>query len=210
VRRQHLVLAATTAALLLVLAGDPASAHHVMGKRPETFGQGVLSGLGHPIIGLDHLAAVIAVGCLAALYRVGAALAAGFVLAVMAGAAVHVQGAAVPGTEVLVALSVIILGACLIWRGVLRPAAALGLFVLAGLLHGYALGESIIGAEPAPLYAYFAGLAVMQTAIALAAMTLTRAFAHPTWGDVAPVRLIGAGIAGIGLALFVGQLTPGA
>jgi urease accessory protein len=181
-----------------------------MGKRPETFGEGVLSGLGHPIIGLDHLAAVIAVGCLAALYRTGAVLAAGFVLAVIAGAAVQVQGATFPGAEFLVALSVVVLGACLVWRKVLPPAAALALFVLAGLLHGYALGESIVGAEPAPLYAYFAGLAVMQTAIATAAMALVGVFAHPAWGDPAPVRLVGAGICGIGLALLVGQLTPGA
>jgi urease accessory protein len=209
-RPRHFVCAASAAALLLALAADPASAHHVMGKRPETFGQGVLSGLGHPIIGLDHLAAVVAVGCLAALYRAGAALAIGFVLAVIAGAALQVWGAPVPGAEILVALSVIVLGACLIWRRVLPPAAALGLFALAGLLHGYALGESIVGAEPAPLYAYFAGLAVMQAIIAIGAMTLVRAFAHPTWGDAAPVRLLGAGIAGVGIALFVAQLTPGA
>ena len=47
---------------------DPALAHHVMGRElPADFAQGLLSGLGHPIIGLDHLAAVVAVGCLASL-----------------------------------------------------------------------------------------------------------------------------------------------
>src|SRR5262245_55401143 len=94
---KHFLLATATVALVLLFAADPASAHHVMGKRPETFAQGVLSGLGHPIIGLDHLAAVVAVGCLAALYRIGALLAIGFVLAVIAGAAVHVQGMTFPG-----------------------------------------------------------------------------------------------------------------
>lgn len=48
-------------ALLLTLA--PASAHHVMdGQLPSTFAQGLLSGLGHPVIGPDHLAFLIAVG----------------------------------------------------------------------------------------------------------------------------------------------------
>jgi urease accessory protein len=206
VRPPDFALAAIASALLLALAIDPASAHHVMGKRPETFAEGVLSGLGHPIIGLDHLAAVIAVGCLAALYRIGALLAIGFVLAVIAGVAVHVLDGAFPGVELLAALSVIVLGACLIARSVLPPAAALGLFVLAGLLHGTAFGESIVGAEPAPLYAYLIGLAIMQGAIAQGAMAVVRIFAHPTWGDPVPVRLVGAGIAGIGLALFVGQL----
>jgi urease accessory protein len=104
----------------------------------------------------------------------------------------------------------VVLGACLVWRSVLPPAVALGLFVLAGLLHGYALGESIVGAEPAPLYAYLIGLAVMQSAIAQGAMAVVRILAHPTWGDPTPVRLVGAGIAGIGLALTVAQLSPGA
>ena len=46
---------------------EPALAHHPMGGRmPATFTDGLLSGLGHPIIGLDHLAAVLAIGCLAA------------------------------------------------------------------------------------------------------------------------------------------------
>ena len=208
-RGRGFLIVAIAAGILFAFAADPASAHHVMGKRPETFAQGMLSGLGHPVIGLDHLAAVIAVGCLAALYRIGPALAIGFVMAVMVGAATQVVGARFPGAEILVALSVIVLGACLIWRRVLPPAAAFGLFVLAGLLHGYALGQSIVGAEPEPLYAYFAGLAIMQAAIAVGTMTLVRAFAHPAWGDVAPVRLLGAGIAGVGLALFVAQLTPG-
>src|SRR6185437_11758768 len=62
----------------------PAFAHHVMGGRmPATFGEGILSGLGHPVIGLDHLAAVIAVGCLAAAHRSASALAVAFVLAMM-------------------------------------------------------------------------------------------------------------------------------
>ena len=36
------------------------------GPERVAFVEGLLSGLGHPVIGLDHLAAVIAVGCLAA------------------------------------------------------------------------------------------------------------------------------------------------
>ncbi len=38
-------------------------AHHVMGGRmPATFAEGLLSGLGHPVIGIDHLAFIVAVG----------------------------------------------------------------------------------------------------------------------------------------------------
>src|SRR5262249_57584778 len=45
------------------LATVPAFAHHMMGGRtPSTFMEGLLSGLGHPVIGLDHLAFLLAVG----------------------------------------------------------------------------------------------------------------------------------------------------
>ena len=117
------------------------------GHTPSTFLEGMLSGLGHPVIGLDHFAAVVAVGCLAAAHRAGPALAVGFVLAMMAGVAVHLHGATVPAAELLVALSVIVLGAILLRTPQLPVSAALGLFVLVGLTHGYALGESIYGAE---------------------------------------------------------------
>lgn len=197
---------------LAALAGSaaPAFAHHVMGGRtPATAWEGVLSGLGHPVIGLDHLAAVVAVGCLAAAHRAGAMLALAFVLTMMAGVALHVQGLAVPAGEVLVALSVVALGALMVTRRMMSPGAAGALVALAGLLHGYALGESIYGAESTPLYAYLAGLAVIQSVIALAAMTAARWLTQ----DRAPavqLRLIGAGISGIGLAILAQQIIPGA
>jgi urease accessory protein len=189
---------------------EPALAHHVMGGRmPATFGEGFLSGLGHPIIGLDHFAAVVAVGCLAAAHRNAPALAIGFVLAMIAGVVLHLQGATVPASEVLVALSVIMLGAILLSRREMAIGAAFALFAIVGLLHGYALGESIYGAEPTPLYAYLAGLAVMQSAVALAAMSAAQAIAKKST-DLSPLRLVGAGIAGIGLAVLMQQIIPGA
>ena len=185
---------------------EPAFAHHVMGGRmPATFGEGILSGLGHPVIGLDHFAAVVAVGCLAAAYRQGAALAVAFVVAMTCGVAVHLQTVTVPAAEILGAASVIALGATLLRRGDLPLAGVLALFVLVGLIHGYALGESISGAERAPLAAYLIGLAIIQSVIALGAMSIARLFVR---SDAVKLRLIGAGIAGIGLAVLVQQLIP--
>jgi urease accessory protein len=203
---------AKTLGIALLIASfflaDPAFAHHLMGGHtPATFMEGMLSGLGHPVIGIDHFAAVVAVGCLAAAHRAGPALAIAFVLAMMAGVAVHLQGATVPAAEFLVALSVIVLGAILLRMPQLPVSAALGLFVLVGLTHGYALGESIYGAEHTPLYAYLLGLAVIQSAIALAAMGIARAAMRRT-ADVSSLRLVGAGIAGIGLAVLMQQIIP--
>lgn len=198
------------AAAVVGFAGEPAFAHHVMGGRlPVTFADGLLSGLGHPIIGLDHFAAVVAVGCLAAAHRAAPALAIGFVLAMIAGVALHLHGTSIPGAEILVALSVIMLGAMMLRRRQMPAGAALTLFALAGLLHGYALGESIYGAEPTPLYAYLLGLAVIQSAVALAAMSVARVLTRRA-ADLSPLRLLGAGIAGIGLAVLMQQVIPGA
>ena len=192
----------------LVLSAGNASAHHIMGGRtPATFGEGMLSGLGHPIIGLDHFAAVVAVGCIAAMHSAGAALVIAFIVSMMAGVALHLNGATVPAAEILVALSVIALGVLMLGRRQMSAISALLLFALVGLVHGYALGESIYGAEQTPLYAYLLGLAVIQSAIALVAMAVARRVAGPS-RDLSPLRLVGAGIAGIGLAVLMQQVVP--
>ena len=192
-------------ALLAVfgLAAGPALAHHPMGGvTPATFADGLLSGLGHPVIGLDHFAAVIAIGCLASAHRAASGLAIGFVLAMMAGVAVHLLGPPLPGAELLVALSVIGLGILMLTQPPMTTAVALMVFAAVGLLHGYVLGESIYGAEPTPLAAYLLGLAVIQGAIAIGAVYLARKAVQIASGRM-PLRLAGAGVASIGLAIVV-------
>jgi urease accessory protein len=193
---------------ILLAVSSPAFAHHPMGGvTPGTFAQGLLSGLGHPVIGLDHLAIVIAVGCLAALHRAGIALVAGFVLAMILGAAAHVGGMNIVASEVLLAGAVVALGVAIQVRAATSMTTMVTLFALGGLLSGYALGESIIGAERAPLFAYLVGLAVVQFALALAVMWLTQRYAMRPYAGVAMnVRLIGAAIIGIGFAGFVTQV----
>ena len=196
--------------IVLAFSSAPAFAHHLMGGRTAaTFGEGILSGLGHPVIGLDHFAAVVAVGCLAAAHRAASALAVAFVLAMMAGVALHLHGATVPGAEILVALSVIALGTLMLHHRQMSAGAALVLFAMVGVIHGYALGELIYGAEPTPLYGYLLGLALIQGAIVLASAKIARDLAQRS-SDLSPLRLVGAGIAGIGLAVLMQQLIPGA
>ncbi len=153
----------------------PAFAHHVMGgKLPETFLQGFLSGLGHPVIGLDHLAAIVGVGLLAAIAGRGVGLVLAFSVAMIAGVGVHLAKVDVPVSELLVGLSTLTIGALVIARRSIGTAAAALLFAVAGLLHGYALGESIVGAQTSPLFAYLAGLLVIQTLIGAGAYAVTK------------------------------------
>ena len=66
------------------------------------------------------------------------------------------------------AASLIVLGLLFFRRSAfLKSQAAMVLFGLTGLAHGYAYGEAIVGAEIPPLLAYLAGFTLVQFAIAL-------------------------------------------
>jgi urease accessory protein len=195
--------------ILPVMAAAPASAHHLMGGRtPTTFMEGLLSGLGHPVIGPDHLAFLVAMGVVVGAGGLSLALPVIFVAAMAVGVALHVGSVGLPGAEALVALSVLLAG-ILIARGRPLPAAAwAALFAAAGLLHGYAFGESIFGAERSPLGAYLLGLALIQSALAIGVALVARRFGAKV-GGLAP-RLAGAAIIGVGFTALIGQLLPGA
>ena len=88
----------------------------------------------------------------------GALLATGYVIATMVGAAAHIGEATVPNAEVFVALSVVMLGLIVFRKPPLRRDLALALFVAAGLINGYALGDTIAAAERTPILGYLIGL----------------------------------------------------
>lgn len=192
---------------VLMLTALPASAHHVMGgEMPSTFGQGLLSGLGHPVIGLDHLAFLIAVGVAVGVGGLNLGLPVLFVAASAIGVGIHVGGFGLPGTELFVAASVVLIGALVASGRTLPLAAWAALFGLAGLAHGYAYGESIYGAEPTPLGAYLLGLVIIQSALSVGVAVLLR-MRGQTVSAIAP-RLAGAVVIGVGLAALIGQLIP--
>ena len=185
-------------ALSLGLVPTLAFAHHFMGgATPLTFMQGLLSGLGHPLIGVDHAAFIIGAGFALALCRDGLWGIAALLLGALIGAALHLFGLAVPGSEALVAASVILVaGVVMLKRPV--PLSELAIAVaIAGALHGYAYAESIFGAERAPLAAYLVGFTLIQAGVAGAAFLLHRKLRSPA---LAPA--LGSAIGAVG-ALFL-------
>lgn len=193
-------------AALLALAPLPALAHHPMGgATPSSLWEGFASGIGHPVIGADHLAFLLAAGVLAAALPParGALAVLAFVLGGLLGSLAHVAGMGFGPVETLVALSVAAAGAALL-RGV--PAALLPAgFAVAGLAHGHAFAGAIIGAEPTPLVAYLAALALTQAAIGLGAMLLARRAAAAGHGAMlrraAGAAGLAAGILFLGVSL---------
>lgn len=185
----------------------PALAHHVMdGKLPQTFMDGMLSGLGHPVIGPDHLAFIIAIGIAAALVPAGVGLIGAFIAASTAGVLVHLGAVDLPMSEALVAGSVILAGALVAAGRSASSGRWLALAVLAGLAHGYAFGESIVGAEQTVLGAYLVGIALVAGVIAVGLMTVTKALVIPSDRSVVQLRTAGAVLACVGLVMLAGSL----
>src|SRR5437867_549168 len=178
------IVAATALAVLPRIAW----AHHFMGGGlPETFAQGLLSGLGHPVIGLDHAAFIVAAGFFLALIERGMWGVLALIGGSLVGAALHLAGFGLPGAEVGVALSVILIGGLVMIRREVKLFWLAGGLALAGVLHGYAYAESIFGAEAAPLAAYLIGFSLVQLGVATAALLIHRRLiaAREAWARLA-------------------------
>lgn len=190
----------------LVIA-TPALAHHPMGgETPGTIMDGLLSGIGHPIIGLDHLAFVVAVGIAAALTPHRFVLPLAFIVATVAGTLIHLAAVSLPFPEAVIALSVAAIGFVILSGRDVGPLVLGGLFAVAGLFHGFAYGEAVFGAETTPVLVYLAGFAVTQYLIAIAAghVVVEMIGKGLKGAQNTPARLSGAMVAGAG-CLIVGE-----
>ena len=204
-RLSRIRYAALVGAGLVATAGT-ASAHHLMGRKtPSTFADGILSGLGHPIIGPDHLAFLVALGVAVGVSRLSLITPFLFLLAMACGVAAHVAAFNIPAAEMIVALSVVVAGVLLALDRRIPASGWAAIASIAGFFHGYAYGESIYGAETTPLAAYLVGLVAIQTVLVLAI-----AFATRTAWKVSAIgpRLVGAAICGVGFTVLVGQIIP--
>ncbi|GGK19402.1 HupE/UreJ family protein [Salinarimonas ramus] len=185
------------AAALLVMAASPALAH--VGHHPT---DGFAAGLTHPLTGLDHLLAIVAVGLWAGLVggRALWAWPAAFVAAMTAAALYGMVGPWLPGVELAIAGSVLALGLAVALRlsaPVVLGAVTCGAFALA---HGYAHGAELpLGAGAG---AYVAGFVLATAGLHGLGLALGRLLARdvPHWAT----RGAGAAVAATGLVLMMG------
>lgn len=184
----------------------PALAHHPNGGEiPSTFAEGFLSGLGHPVIGIDHLVFVIAIGLLAALSnkKSGMIVPGIFAIATMFGTGIHLQSIDLPLTELIIAASVLVMGILLAQKNKTNLVILTIIGAIAGIFHGYAYGESIVGAETAALGAYLLGFGAIQLIISAIAFYLGRAILNkPAMPANLPLRFAGFTVSGIGFAFL--------
>lgn len=181
-------IASALFALSMLLAPELALAHS--GAGDESFA----AGLSHPLMGVDHIAAMLLVGLGAAVFmkRSGWVLPAAFLLALIAG---FTTFALIPRSlaEAGIVASVVALGLATAFQA--KAPAPLALLVVAafGYAHGGAHGIERPEGTAAPLFA--AGFLAASATLHLGGYALARVLPFPV------LRVIGAGSAGLGLAL---------
>jgi urease accessory protein len=179
----------------------PAFAHHPLGgKIPANFFEGIMSGFGHPIIGFDHFAFIVACGLIAVGIAKGLLIPVIFVLKTTIGTGFHLLSIDLPIPEIVIASSVILFGVLLAIRKRKQNISStyrfiiIGLAAIAGIFHGHAYGEGIFGAEPTPLIAYLIGFTLIQLAIATCVYLLAQKISFKYL-----MRFAGSAIAAIGI-----------
>ena len=116
---------------------------------------GLLGGLGHPLTGLDHLAAMLAVGLWAGSGARGQAWlpVTTFLVFMACGAALGMSGIALPGVEAGIAASALVTGLLVATLARLPAAAGIALVGVFALFHGSAHGAEQPAAAAPLLYA---------------------------------------------------------
>lgn len=205
--RRLAMLGAGIAALTPSLA---CAYHGNDGRTPVTFGEGLISGLAHPVLGLDHLVFVLAAGLAAGALHLGLRGIGLFILAATGGLVLQLANLDIPLAESAVGATILALGLAAGSRAEIGRRAWMILFAVAGIFHGYAYGQSIVGAPEAPLVGYLIGLGIIQSCLAsltyFAGIKLADGLGHAR----AELRHLGALLAVIGVVFFVAALRSGA
>lgn len=182
---------------LLCLAASPAFAHTDVGMAG-----GLISGFLHPLTGADHIAAMVAVGIWGAFLGAPAIwlLPIVFPLVMTIGGALGVMGVPLPGVEVGIAGSAIILGLAVLFAA--RPpiwiaAVVVGIFAI---FHGHAHGTEL--PEAADPIAFAVGFVVATGILHLAGIAIGLLVRWPA--GLKLVRATGAVIAVAGVGFLLG------
>lgn len=184
---------------LILLLGATAAQAHTEGGIVGGFLAGVL----HPLSGIDHLLAMVAVGIWGA--TLGRplvwALPVAFPMLMVVGGVLGMSGIDLPYTEVGIAISVIVLGVSIAaaWRA--PVAVAVAIVAMFGIFHGYAHGKELpVSAAPA---AYAAGFVIVTGLLHLLGIAIGLVKAIPRGTQI--LRASGGVIAAAGVWILAGM-----
>lgn len=182
----------TLTPLVLMLCAQNAQAHIVAGKA-----QGLLSGVMHPISGLDHVLAMVSVGLWGAQLGQPAIwiLPVTFPMMMAVGGFLGLIGVPLPGTELGIALSMVVLGGAVAIEA--RPPLPVVMAMVAffAIFHGHAHGTELPPDESALLYS----LGFVAATGFLHLVGITIGVIHRwSWGEMA-LRFAGSAVSATGL-----------
>ena len=195
--RKHLT---SGLAALLALLPAAAMAHTGTGAHIDA-----MHGFLHPLSGLDHILAMVAVGVFAA--RLGGtslwAVPAAFVGAMVAGGAAGYYGVPLPMVEQGIAVSVIVMGLAVAFGLKLPMVPAMALVAAFAVFHGHAHGAE--GSGAGSFLGYAAGF-VIATSLLHAAGIVLGLMLDRLGGSLSTnvLRLVGATGALAGAAILMG------
>lgn len=162
---------------------------------------GFTHGFAHPLSGLDHLLAMLAVGLWAAQMggRARWAVPATFVGVMALGGALGMAGLHLPMVESGIAASVLVLGLLVALSARLSLAAAVPLVGVFALFHGFAHGAEM----PASVsgFAYAAGFVLATAALHLAGIGLGMGMQRMASAPLVRFAGVAIAVAGVAIAL---------
>ena len=187
-------------ALALSLLALPALSHaHLLGHQAGGFA----SGLQHPISGLDHIVAMIAVGLWAAQLGKRAlwVLPLTFPVVMVLGGALGFAGVSLPGIEIGIALSAVVLGILVLARKQAPLWIAALLVGVFAIFHGHAHGTELVAGQSGLTYAI--GFVAMTALLHLAGIglgLLSRGVKLPRLEQAAGAAVAVTGVYFLGMA----------
>ena len=197
---RRIICRATGAVFTIILAWPYiAWAHERAGESG-----GLLVGLLHPFSGVDHMAAMVAVGLWGA--QLGApaiwALPVTFPVVMALGGALGIRGIPIPGVELGIALSAFALGIAILWE--IRPPLAVAA-VLVGffaIFHGHAHGGELPPGANRMLYSL--GFVIATGSLHACGISIGLVHRWP-WGRIL-LRACGGSVALLGVYFLVTRL----
>jgi urease accessory protein len=187
--------------IFLVLGAALLAPGSVLAHNPGGVAGGFASGFMHPLTGLDHILAMVAVGIWGA--QLGApaiwALPVAFPLVMSIGGAMGVRGVPLPGVELGIAASALMLGLMIFLEA--RPSLVVAALLVGffAIFHGYAHGTELPHAAN-PL-AYGVGFVLATGLLHVSGITMGLIHRWPSGAQV--LRVAGGGISLAGLFLLV-------
>ena len=194
---KQLVTAFILTTLLIVVATPSVFAHGEVG-----IAGGFMSGFMHPLLGWDHVAAMVAVGLWGAFLGAPAIwlLPVVFPLIMACGGAIGVIGIPMPGVEIGIALSAVVLGSMIALAARTPVWVATVIAGAFAVFHGHAHGTELPHAVNALTYS--AGFVTATGLLHLTGISLGLIVRWPTGKIV--VQVVGGLIACAGLAFLIG------